>query len=641
MKRISVLWMFLLGCVIASNGFAFVKDSVMIPMRDGVRLYANIYFPDDTSDFPLPVILRRTPYGADAQGMRMARAIRELTDEKRYIVVIQDLRGRHESEGEDSLFREDGWGDLRDGYDTIEWLAQQPWCDGHIAMYGGSAHGITQYLAAGANPPHLTACFPMNASWNMYEFVYQGGEFRQNDVVTWTLGNSRPEMLELIRQNYNYSEAWDLLNCNTRIDSIHVPMFHVAGWLDMFAPSQLEAFYMLQYFGGEGARGNQKLIIGPWTHNTTGQRQCGQVTFPENARVDLLHEYAFPWYDYWLKDSTNGIMDIPNIQLYLMGPTDTSGYWNSWLYFDEWPFDDVDTLRFYLSGDGTLRSNIPPTDSSSFIYDPRNPVPTVGGHNLTIPSGIFDQSPVWNRPDVLTFVTDVATEPYDIFGRIKLKIYASSNRLDTDFTGKLVDVYPDGRKMLITDGILMARHRLGFDREDFLIPGVVYEFEIDLNYTAYTIAPGHRLGLAVSSSNYPKYAVNPNTDEPVNYSQDTLIAINTVYFGQEYPSVLILPIRRTSEIEENEGLKHPKSIPQYVVTADDVLRLQLGDVPHNSAVSIEIFDSSGRTVERTQSHRAEGDGVLRVKLPKNCGVYYIYVKAPNWSKVVKVLKLRG
>ena len=616
--------------------YGFVKDSVMIPMRDGVHLYANIYFPDDTSDFPLPVILRRTPYGADAQGARMANAIRQLTDRKRYIVVIQDLRGRHESEGEDSLFREDGWGDLRDGYDTIEWLAQQSWCDGHIAMYGGSAHGITQYLAAGANPPHLTACFPLNASWNMYEFVYQGGEFREHDVVTWASHNSRPEMLELLQQNYNYSESWDLLNCNTRLDSIHVPMFHVAGWLDMFAPSQIEAFYMLQYHGGEGARGNQKLIIGPWTHHTTGQRECGDVTFPENARVDILREYAYPWYDYWLKDSVNGIIDIPDIQLYLMGPVDTSGYWNSWLYFDEWPFDNVDTLRFYLSAQGTLTTTVPSSDSLSYFYDPRNPVPTIGGHNLTIPSGIYDQNPVWNRTDVLTFVTDVATEPYDIFGRIKLKLYASSNRLDTDFTGKLVDIYPDGRKMLITDGILMARHRIGFDREDFLIPGEIYEFEIDLNYTAYTIVPGHRLGLAVSSSNYPKYSVNPNTNEPVNNSTDTLTALNTVYMGGNHPSVLILPIRRSPAVKEgNEILTD--MFPNSIVTSEKSITLNLTNYRREkSSVHLALIDVSGRVIE--QKEIFSGERAITLNLPENSGVYFLRLSGES-AKTIKIIKL--
>lgn len=608
----------------------------------GVRLYANIYFPADTSDFPLPVILRRTPYGADAQGARLAGAIQELTDRRRYIVVILDLRGRHESEGQDSLFREDGWGDLRDGFDTIEWLAQQPWCDGHIAMFGASAHGITQYLAAGANPPHLTACFPINASWNMYEFVYQGGEFREHDVITWILGHSRPEMLELIQQNYNYSESWDLVNCNTRLDSIHVPMFHVAGWLDMFAPAQIEAFYKLQYFGGEGARGNQKLIIGPWTHQSVGHRECGEVTFPDNANVDIFHTYTIPWYDHWLKDSTNGIMDIPDIQLYLMGPVDTSGYWNSWLYFNEWPFDDVDTIRFYLSGSGTLTTEIPFNDPLSYLYDPRNPVPTIGGHNLTIPPGIYDQSPVWNRADVLTFVTDIATEPHDIFGRIKLKIYASSNRLDTDFTGKLVDIYPDGRKMLITDGIFMARHRLSYEREDFLVPGEIYEFDIDLNYTAYTIVPGHRLGLTISSSNYPKYAVNPNTDEPVNNSTDTLTATNTIYFGSNHPSVLILPIRRAQHIaEEERPCQHEyANIPQVIITTNNFISLNLQGYKLNEThVSIVVFDITGRKLSKYDRFLSKNNGYLKIELPFKTGVYFMRITLEDSEKILKIQKI--
>ncbi len=614
--------LFLILLILTGNLRGFVKDSVMIPMRDGVRLNTNIYFPSTQYDFPRPVVLLRTPYGADNLEISLGSSvISYFTDMKRYILVIQDLRGRHESEGTDSLFREDGWGDLRDGYDTIEWLASRSWCNGRVGMIGASALGIVQYLAAGANPPHLVTCFPEVASWNMYDFAYQGGEFRQNDVTVWTTNFSNPAMLELVKRNPDYSDSmWGIVNCDTRLDSIHIPMFHLSGWFDMFAPAQIQAFYKLQYHGAEGARGNQKLIIGPWTHGTLGTASCGQVIFPPNAIMNYYTEYVVPWLDHWLKGENNGITNVPDIQLYLMGPVDTTGYWNHWYSFNYWPFDNQDSLILYLTPEGVLNEYPSDTGELVYEYDPQNPVPTIGGHNLTLQAGIYDQSRVWNREDVLTFVTPPLTHPVDIFGEVKLILFASSDRYDTDFTGKLVDIYPDGRKMLVTDGILMARHRNGFNCEDFLVPDSVYKFEINLNYTAYVVVPGHRIGLAVSSSNFPKYAVNPNTDQPVNFSTDTLVATNTIYSGE---SRLILPLMRHTNI--NEGM----STPSTVISPDGVIRIPLnnGKVPN-----FKLYDIGGRRVRFITT--MIGDQLI-IRITSSPGIYFLRAE-----KLLKIIKLR-
>ncbi|MBI4722078.1 MAG: CocE/NonD family hydrolase [Candidatus Stahlbacteria bacterium] len=592
----------LCGVIFASPIDAYIRDSIMISMRDSVKLYANIFFPSNTSDFPLPVLLYRTPYGADGECVGFAGALPIITDIKRYILIVQDLRGKFESEGEDSLFRTDGWGVLQDGFDTIEWIALQSWCNGKVGGCGVCARSITQYLAAGASPPHFKVGWGVVGSWNLYENVYRGGEFREYDVNSWVLAHSTPGMLEYIRENPNYSDSvWGVVNCNTRVDSMHIPMLHFAGWYDFFAPSQIEAFYSLQYYGGDGAKGNQKLVIGPWTHGRCGDSICGEIVFPGNAAKNVTGEYLWLWYDYWLKDSTNNGMDtVPPIQLYLMGPVDTHGYWNEWLKFSDWPFENVDTVKLYLTGDSNLSDVLPISDSASYIYDPHNPVPTLGGHHMGLPSGIYNQSTIWSRGDVLTFATATTTEPYDIFGRVGLELFVSSDRYDTDFAGKLVDIYPDGRKMLITEGILMARHRLGFNREDFLTPGQIYELTIDLNYTAYVIVPGHRLGLLVTSSNYPKHSVNPNTDAPVNQSADTLMAENTVYFGELHSSVLILPVRPQQGVEGRKKIEarnielfqnYPNPFVQKTVIEFRVQSLELKDV------QLQIYDLVGRLVK--------------------------------------------
>ncbi len=630
MKKFVLVFFFII--ILYISLFAYETTSYFLEMRDGESLYTLVCTPDTTwvKDYPWPVIIERTPYGADDLSSLYTIMIATLCDVQRYAVVFQDLRGRNNSSGADSLFREDGWGSLQDGYDTMDWLVNQWWCNGKVGMYGESANAIVQYLAAGAMAPGLTALVPKIAAWNQYNFIYPGGEYRQYDVTKWVADYANPEMLPIVRENYlSNADVWNM-NPHDRIDSITVPMIHIGGWMDCFAPSQIEAFYDLQYSGGDGALGNQKLIIGPWAHTTLGTNTCGEITFPDNAAIDIFNDYELPWYNYWIKGENNGIMDTSNIRLYLVGPTDTTGYWNNWLAFDEWPFDVSDTLVLYLSNDSLLR-NPSNTDSLSYLYDPKNPVPTIGGQNLFLDEGYYDQDSVWTRDDVLTFVSVEISEPYDIFGRVHVKLYAKSNCKDTDFTAKLVDMYPDGKKMLIADGIIMARHRLGFDREDFLDSTTVYEFDIDLGYIAYTIVPSHRLGLAISSSNYPRFAVNPNTDYPVNQSPDTLVATNTVFMGELYPSQIILPLRNPLTYVENDI--NNSNTKDDLFYSNNILYIYSSDKEN---VKIAIYDITGRKIGDIYSGILNR-GINRINVPSlREGIYIVQVKGEEKSITKKI-----
>ena len=629
MKFRSFYLITLLLLVFCQSAFSYTKENVMIEMSDGTKLNTNIYYPSEFEG-SLPVILLRTTY--DADDIPYGDFLLTYAELSGYIVVSQDSRGNYASEGKDSLFLEDGWGFNRDGYETIEWIAGQEWCNGKVGMFGGSALAIPQYLAAGANPPHLVCGVPIVGSWNLFkDCIYQGGQYREGDVNHWINSNSSSEMYDFARENYKYADIWERLNCNTRLEYMHTPFFHVSGWYDFFFPAPLDAFRELQENGADGALRNQKIIVGPWTHTTLSSTDVGEITFPSNAQKDMFSP-ALGWFAYWLNDADNGVTDEPALDLYLMGPVDTTGYWNQWMEYESWDcFRDTDTLTFYLNQTGALGTVLQENSSIAYTYDPKNPVPTVGGHNLFLDAGPYDQSSVWEREDVLTFESTVYNEPYDIFGRMALKVYFSTDRTDTDITAKLVDIYPDGRKILITDGIQCARFRNNGRVEDFLTPGEIYELEVDLNYTAYTIVPGHRLGLAVSSSNYPKYAINTNSGQPLSNMSDTLVAETTIYTGPEYPARLVLPIRQSgfSGVCESGGYRQVES----VITRNSIINIDFQ--PYDAAIDAKLYSVDSRLID---SYRLE-PGQINFNRRINCqpGVYFLVMQYPDGPQVYKIL----
>ena len=624
--------------LVPSLALAYTKDSVMVAMRDGIRLNTNIYKPSDTTDFPLPVILIRTPYGADGVD-NDPWGIFYMTDVKRYILVSQDTRGRFESEGRDSVFLDDGWRhNKQDGYDCIEWIASQPWCSGKIGGWGGSALAITQYLAAGAAPPHFTCGIPVMGAWDFYRHATLiGGEYRQYDIDGWLTGQGSLYMRDYWLSHPDKDTAWAWLDVSGRREVVKTPFLHIGGWYDMFAQATCEAFHDLQYYGADGARGKQKLIMGPWSHGTLGQKQVGEITFPDNAVVSL-DTLAWPWFDYWLKGS--GAISGPAVRYYLMGPVDMAGYWNSWQDSDTWPVPSYPAV-LYLRENNRLSLEPPGNEPpQTYTYNPRNPVPTVGGTNLILPQGPMNQADsVWLRPDVLVYETDPLTSDAVITGNVWLRLFASSDRYDTDFTAKLVDIYPDGRRMLITDGILMARHRLGYDTSALLTPGEIYEFKIDLWPTAYVFPAGHRIGLAVSSSNWPRFRANPNVPEPVGQETDTLIAHNTVYHDASRPSALILPVVNGWSVGESAGKGW-----QSLSFSSNPFRTTCSVsffLPEPAQISLKIYDISGRLVEAPFSgvgRAGKNTAVFGESLGP--GVYYLVLETGTRTLTGRVLKLR-
>ncbi len=633
MRRIVLL------LLLPTVALGYTKTSYMVPMRDGTSLHTNVYAPADTSDFPLPVVLMRTPYNADLIDFLIFYLF-DATDLRRYIVVAQDTRGRFHSEGIDSVFLDDGWRDGKwDGYDTVEWIAAQSWCDGKVGMTGISAVAIAQYLAAGAQPPHLTCAVPVVGAWDLYNhIVLPGGEYREYDIDHWLAGQGSSHMKDYFLGHPNKDETWQFVDVSTRRDVINVPMLHIGGWYDIFSMGSVQAFCDLQYHGAPGAFGGQKLMMGPWTH-AVGTAQAGQITYPPNASVSL-EALAWDWMDYWLKGEQNGAI-YPALEYYLMGPVEPGGWWNEWRQAGTWPVP-CDTTLYYLADEGVL-SLAPPTadDSLSYAYDPRDPVATEGGNNLLLPKGPHDQSDdVWLRQDVLTFATEPLTQDLQIVGDVIARLYVSSDRYDTDFTAKLVDVYPDGTRMLLLDGIQMARHRNGLDREDLLVPGDVCEITVGLGPTAYVFPQDHRIAFAVSSSNYPRFRTNPNVPEPVGQETDSLVATNTLYLGPTYPSAVFLPV------VEPQAAQDPW-------IAESRLKLTLSSNPFTgscrlsfpvewaSHVSVTVFDLMGREVDKPHiEYRATGPGPICFGENLAPGMYHVLVRTGDCTAVAKAVKIR-
>ncbi|NPA80161.1 MAG: CocE/NonD family hydrolase, partial [Thermotogae bacterium] len=413
--------------------------------------------------------------------------------------------------------------------------------------------------------------------------AFQGGEFRKNLVESWLGGLGTPFLIDSVARHPLYDSSWYILDLNRRVDGVNVPMYHVAGWFDIFLESQIEIFNRLQFQGGPLARGNQKLIIGPWTHRGFGQTEQGEMTFPSNAELSAtaIADMIADWYDYWLKGEDNGVMDEPPVRFYIIGI-------NEWAEADTFPPRGVYRRRWYLHGDGSLRL-VRPSDGDSFsvfVYDPNDPTPSIGGNEMDLPGGDGprDQSPLLTRSDVLVFQTEPLTDTLIVIGSIRAKLYISSDRYDTDFVVRIADVYPDGRAMLVADGIIKARHRYGFDREVLLTPGEIDSVEVKVWSTAWAFLPGHRLMAIVSSASYPRFEANPNNGGPfVRNDTFKLVATNRVYHSSLHSSYLEIPMLPSLSVQERVV---GRDLPLYRVDGGRICTEAGGT----------IYDVSGRVV---------------------------------------------
>jgi uncharacterized protein len=506
----------------------------LVEMRDGVKLATSVYLPD--GDGPWPVVLTRTPYNKAGYAGRAP-----LFTGHDYAFVAQDCRGRFLSEGEYVPFTTD----MEDGYDTVEWLAAQDFCNGKVGITGASAMGITSNLAAAADPPHLIAAYVTVAPQSLfYESRFMGGVFKEAHAGGWMRSQGVPEQIPEMKKRVVMDEEWKRTDLIHHLHNIDIPIYNVAGWYDIFVEGGLRNFQYLQNSGREGARGNQKILIGPFGHGSLS----GDLAYPEAGGGLRDEGEVIRWFDYWLKGIDNGIIDDPPVTYYMMADAmrDDASEVNRWLTSDSWPPASTPT-RFYLGDGMELTTAAPDSDESytEYFADPSDPIPTYGGQNLRLEKGPMDQRPIGERGDYLRFETKKLKEDVVIAGKVDMELYAATDGFDTDFMVKLVDVYPDGYEAIVLDCPLRARYRNGRTREDvkMMSPRQPEKLDIDLWSTAITFEKGHKIAVHISSSNYPRFEVNPNTgDPPGMLIQPPRIAHNTIYHDAERPSAIILPV---------------------------------------------------------------------------------------------------
>ncbi len=512
---------------------------LIAPMRDEVKLAGNLYLP--AGQGPFPCIVQRTPYGKDAMFASPAGA-KKYTDAG-YAYFVQDVRGKGRSEGFYAAFINDAF----DGYDTIEWMAKQDWCNGSIGITGASAMGYTSLLAATMDPPHLKAAYVVVAPSTRLTGAYIGGAFKQKDSGDWSRGQGISE--EVIAQsaaNYPASSYWDRTEIAEQRKYIDIPIYQYGGWFDIFNEGNVRNFMYLQHEGAVGARGNQKLEMGPFGHGPLS----GDLEYPNGGGIGNAQGGAdseMRWWDYWLKGVDNGIMDEPPVKVFMMASARkgaVSGK-NRWMHFGDWP-PAPRTVNYFLHAGGALSTDAPKQASpaKTYMFDPKNPVQTIGGANLTFDRGPMDQRPIGQRQDYLRFQTAPLEQDVAVAGPVTMDLWASTDGPDTDFVVKLVDVYPDGYEAIILDTAIRARYRNGRmpDEIAMMTPGAPEKFQLDLWDTAITFEKGHRIAVHVTSSNYPRIDANPNTGANPGPGVKTRVAKNTIYMDASKPSAINLPV---------------------------------------------------------------------------------------------------
>jgi uncharacterized protein len=557
------------------------EKGVSAPMRDGVKLVCDIYRPQAEGKYP--VLLVRSPYGREKA---ITIDLAEQRAKRGYIVVVQDVRGRGDSEGLFQPF----FDDENDGYDTVEWASGLPQSTGKVAMVLSSYSAAAHIFGALAHPPHLVTMVVNQPAigFDTHHIFFEGGAFRQLWAESWTIilasdsyartmrrledkgpllaaVMKRPlggfmdqlsqEMLQVESGGYFRewlshppgSSYWDRIDLKKRVADIQVPALYVGGWCDVFGPATAALFQAVQQnAGSESARTNSRLMMGPWSHGGECENDLG----PDASPFGVV-EPEYQWLDYWLKGEDNGALSSPKVRLFETGT-------NRWTDFQQWPVPNVTPYKLFLSsrtsaqsisGDGDLTpGNTPPRRSDHgddiLIADPSNPIPTTGGElccHGNFPAGARNQNEIEKRQDVLVYTAPAQEESLTIVGEPVLTLHIAADVPDVDLIAKLLDVGPDGKAWNIADGALRVRYRNRTDRAEWLVRHRVYEVSIRLGPIDHCFLAGHSVRLQLAGSDFPNYSVNLNSKEEVRDGTEGHSARTSIKHTSQLPSFLELP----------------------------------------------------------------------------------------------------
>jgi predicted acyl esterase/glycerophosphoryl diester phosphodiesterase len=523
-----------------------VEKHIWIPMRDGVRLSAWVYFPNafSKSKGPWPCVFEqryafRRHAGTRRDMARLAKA--------GFVSALVSFRGAQRSEGKWVGYRALQWGKLRDGYDACEWFAKQKWCTGKVGTFGASQGGYSQNYLAVTRSPHLVCQYMVDTGLSLFHEGYRIGgatkpeRFKGMDANCRVPRHNRELMAEWFTHPH-YDDYWRDEDCTLHFSKMNVPCMTIGSWYDFMNQGSIGSFVGRQHKGGAQSRGRQQLLIGPWLHGRRNKgNRVAQMQYPANAAWDV-HAHMVRWFNHHLKGVANGVMDDSPVRYYVMGAVgEKNAPGNIWRTAKDWP-PAAKATSMYLQKSGSLSTQSPPnrTGGTSYISDPRKP--------MSIPArgfpGARDARAFEKQKEVLTFTTAPLKKPVEWTGRVHAELFISSTARDTDFIVRISDVYPDGRSILIIDYPLRARYREGFEKEVLMEPGTVYKFRWPIGWLSQIFNKGHRIRVTIASTGAPYFEPNPQTGKPltIEFPADAQKATNTIHHNHLHQSRIIAPV---------------------------------------------------------------------------------------------------
>lgn len=613
--------------LIVQSAFAAVEPiEIEIPTRSTEagkeNLKADFYTEDSTS--AKPVILIQTPYNKTRMkntfNLPQSWTGRQLpVDFDKYHYVVMDWRGFYANK--DAAINQYDRG--LDGYDAVEWIAAQNWCDGKVATWGGSALGDAQFKTIKHNPPHLVCAVPFIKDYRTtYSDYFYGGVFRYEQVAA--LEKLGFTTMNAILKFSLYNDYWKIIEQNSDISAeINVPCLMWTGWYDHYPSEIIEDFHLARQNGPEDVRSRHRLIVGPWLHSSTGALKQGELEYPGALNVPL--QACEQFFEYYIFGAKNGWPLTPSVRYFVAGE-------NAWETTDDWrKIGDASDTLFLHPGGKLLEEPLPsdmfaPIPPDTIVCDPRDPSPSYGGSRFDpsdpdLPMGPLDiREAVESRDDCLVYETETLFEKLSIYGNVKVKLYFASDREDTDFSIRLCDVFPDGRSIILTQGIQRMRFRNSMENQELLTPGAIDSATVELSDIAYSFLPGHKLKIVLTSSNYPMFDVNLNNGGELYQPGDTLVATNLIHHDYYLPSSVIFRVKSVNSVAEESAAESTLKI--YPNPAEDYIVVTTESAPPES--DVKIYDALGRLVLAKRAESANSGAKIELgDLPS--GIYYLRV----------------